>query len=425
MARFLITVWPLAGHLYPNLALATALRARGHEVAFYTSARAGATVAREGFTCLPFAAVDGDSFEAMMASGYATLPAWARWRKQKELYRAWLVGTLPAQLADIEAALDQWRPDAIVCDPTMWAPILVLHEKQGIPVAVFSYTVGCLLPGPETPPAGPGLPSPRTWRARAICRIYDTLARLATQDIRRAANAVRRRHGLAELRVTVTEHAGTMPLYLVTSSPELDYGRRHIPQNVHYVGPCLWSRADPDPPDWMREVPTDQPWVHVSEGTQHNQAPFLLKAAAAGLAAQPMQVIMATGSHRRPEEIGLGHLAPNIHVKGWVPYAHLIPRTAVVVTAGGAGTVLSALQAGVPLVVAPTEWDKPENAQRVAESGAGTRIAPTRCTPRRLRAAVERVLNEPTFRANARRIAQGFARYGGPQQAAALIEGLV
>jgi hypothetical protein len=170
MARFLITVWPLAGHLYPNLALATALRERGHEVAFYTSARAGATVEREGFACLPFQAVDGDGFEAMMASGYATLPAWARWRKQKELYRAWLVDTLPAQLADLEAALDRWRPDAIVCDPTMWAPILVLHERRRIPVAVFSYTVGCLLPGPETPPAGPGLPSPRTWRARWVCR---------------------------------------------------------------------------------------------------------------------------------------------------------------------------------------------------------------------------------------------------------------
>jgi len=75
-------------------------------------------------------------------------------------------------------------------------------------------------------------------------------------------------------------------------------------------------------------------------------------------------------------------------------------------------------------VVVPTEWDKPENAQRVVEAGAGLRLSPRRLTPARLRAAVERVLAEPSFRQNARRLAADFRRYRGPARAAELLEGL-
>ena len=71
------------------------------------------------------------------------------------------------------------------------------------------------------------------------------------------------------------------------------------------------------------------------------------------------------------------------------------------------------------------QWDRPENAQRVVEAGAGLRIAPDKCTPDTLRAAVERVLWEPSFRENARRMARDFAGYGGPRRAAELLEALV
>jgi UDP:flavonoid glycosyltransferase YjiC (YdhE family) len=111
-------------------------------------------------------------------------------------------------------------------------------------------------------------------------------------------------------------------------------------------------------------------------------------------------------------------------VERWVTYEHLLPRTDLVVTTAGAGTALAALELGIPLVMIPTEWDKPEVARRVAEAGAGLLIEPSQCTPERLRQAVERVLGEPSFRENARRLAAGFKRYGGPAEAAQLLEDL-
>jgi UDP:flavonoid glycosyltransferase YjiC (YdhE family) len=78
----------------------------------------------------------------------------------------------------------------------------------------------------------------------------------------------------------------------------------------------------------------------------------------------------------------------------------------------------------VPLIIVPTEWDKPDIARRVVETGAGIRLSPAECTPQGLRAAVEKVLGTPSFRQNAQRMAAAFARYGGPQAAADLLEEL-
>jgi MGT family glycosyltransferase len=138
-----------------------------------------------------------------------------------------------------------------------------------------------------------------------------------------------------------------------------------------------------------------------------------------------MQVVMATGSHRRPEEMGLDPLAPNIRVESWISYDALLPRTNLVVTTAGAGTVLSALAHGIPLVVIPTEWDKPEMARRVAAAGAALFLKPSQCTPGRLRAVVETVLGDPSYQRNAARLQESFGHYGGPTQAAELLAKMV
>ena len=332
---------------------------------------------------------------------------------------------MPAQLTDLEAVLAVWRPDVVVCDPAMWSPILVLHEAQHIPVAVFSYVASCLLPGRDGPILGFSLPRPSNWYTRLGRRLIRTVVNFFTADILRAASMLRQSYGLSPLRMTVTELAGKMPLYLVPSTPEFYYERRDLPPAVHYVGPCLWDRPrNTPPPAWLAQLSRDRPLVYVTEGTIHVRAPLVLRAALKGLANLPMQVIMTTGKHRDPAELGLEPITPNVRVERWVPHSDLLPLTDVVVTTGGSGTVLAALNAGVPLVVVPTDWDQPENAWRVMEAGAGLRLAPHRCTPERLRTAVERALGKPSFRRNAERLAAAFARYGGPARAAELLEGL-
>lgn len=232
--------------------------------------------------------------------------------------------------------------------------------------------------------------------------------------------------GLGPLGRSVAAATADLPLYLVPSIPELDYDRRDLPPSVHYVGPCVWNRRSAEAaPMWLDALPTDRPIVHVTEGTIHRRDPFVLRAAAQGLARLPVHAVLTTGPQRQPREVDLGRLSPNIQVEQWVSHADLLPLCSALVTTGGAGTVMASLQAGVPLVMVPTHWDKPDNAQRVVEAGAGIRLAPERCTAARLREAVEELLWNPRYRANAHRLARELAARPGPDGAAALLERLV
>ena len=60
MARFLITSWPFPGHIYPQIAIALALRERGHECAFYSGAKIAGVLESEGFRLFPFVKLDED-----------------------------------------------------------------------------------------------------------------------------------------------------------------------------------------------------------------------------------------------------------------------------------------------------------------------------------------------------------------------------
>ena len=243
--------------------------------------------------------------------------------------------------------------------------------------------------------------------------------------MRHRLDELRAGYGLRPMGCGVNEYCGRLPLYLVLSVPELDYNRRDLPRTVCYVGACTWHPPEPEETtDWLDRLPADRPWVHVTEGTSHYQDPFVLRAAVNGLAGARLEAIITHGRERGPAELRLGAPASNVHLAPWVSHDALLPRCAALVTTGGAGSVMAGLRAGVPLVLVPTTWDKPDNSRRVAEAGAGLILPPKRCTPEGLRAAVERVLEDPRYRIRAQHCAELLAAAPGPSGAAELIEGL-
>lgn len=425
MARFLIACWSFPGHVLPPLAIARVLRERGHECAFYSGPRTARVVEGEGFRFFSSSNAAEDAlYDSLFSPEQARTVNWRTMLQFTTTLQTWLLDTVPQQVKELEPILSEWRPDVVATDQYMLGPILVLREKQNLPVAILSF-FSCLIPGPDAPPFGLGLPQPRNWYTRLLSQS----ARLATWPMRarfrRIANGSRQRYGLPPLKTSVLKFTGTMPLYIVMGTSEFDYARRDLPASVHYVGPCLWDKPrHENPSDWLKDVPGNQPWVHASEGTVHVASPFVLKAAAQGLAGLPMQVILTTGGNREPAELDLGPIARNVRVVRWVSHTELLPRLDVMITTGGAATVQTTLRAGVPLIVVPTDWDKPDIARRIVETGAGVRLNPGQCTPIRLRAAVEQVLGDPRYRQNARRMAEVFARYRGPLAAAELLEEL-
>jgi MGT family glycosyltransferase len=419
VSRFLVTLWPFTGHLLPQMAIACALRERGHEVAFFSGEAVRDKVESEGFELLPFEQLDQER-------AFRNMRAVEAGERIRPVLRDWLVETLPDQLTDLRRVLERRPPEVIVTDLSLWGPIVVLHEAEPIPVALSSTFMGPLIPGPDAPAWGFGLPAPRTARARALGGAITRLTELAGRPLRRRVDEIRAEHGLGPLPEPVNRYTARLPLYLVGNIRELDYDRRDLPPSVHYVGNCIWyPPARAATPAWLDAISAERPWVHVTESTLAHGEPFLLRAAIDALRDEPVEVIVATGTDRPGVEASLGALPANVHVTDWVNHDDLLPRCAAMVTVGGKATILAAMEAGVPLVVVPTTWDKPDNARRVTQAGAGVRVAARRCTAPVLRDAVRRVLDDRRYRAAAREIARRLAAAPGPERAAYLLERLV
>ena len=121
----------------------------------------------------------------------------------------------------------------------------------------------------------------------------------------------------------------------------------------------------------------------------------------------------------------LGPLPANVRAAAFLPHDLLLPEVDVVVTNGGWGGVLAALQAGIPLVVAGASLDKPEVARRVAWSGAGVDLRTGTPGPARIARAVRDVTTRPGFRTRAREIGAALTAAGGAATAADLLEDLL
>ena len=162
------------------------------------------------------------------------------------------------------------------------------------------------------------------------------------------------------------------------------------------------------------------PVILVNQGTVAVDPEDLIVPAVGGLKDEQVLNIVV------PVQAGeLGSLPGNVRAAPFIPFGNLLPHVDVVVTNGGYGGTQMALAHGIPLVVAGNTEDKMEVAARVEWAGAGINLRRKRPSPAEVRDAVKRVLVNPVYRENARRIQDDFARHDAPTRAAELLEALV
>ena len=420
MAKILMAVWPIETHLTPFVAVARALEARGHDVGFYTGGEMRQRLARDGFRSFPFQEAapyternPGEANTGKMG-----------WRARRQMWRDFLLGSVPGQLKDIEQIWKEWPPDAMVCDVTMWGPILVTQETKRVPLAVLSHTAYCLLTGRENPAPGVSMPRPRGAGMRLAARVLSAGMNMATATIPREANGIRRAYGLAPFDTTVLEFTGRMPLHLVQSARELDYDRNDLPSSVRYIGSCIGADEGQPAPEWVEGMRGQRSRIVVLEERPCDADHFLLQTAASAFAGHAAEVILVAERGRDVPAFDTGRAAANVRWVPWTPLTQAVRSADVVVAHGNSETVLATLSLGIPMVVVPRMLDQPQLAWRLAASGAGLRLPMRRATPERLRAAVERVLGGEIFGRQARRMGAALAQTGGPARAAEWIEGL-
>ena len=101
------------------------------------------------------------------------------------------------------------------------------------------------------------------------------------------------------------------------------------------------------------------------------------------------------------------------------PPGELLAHCDAVICHGGAGTTLSALAHGVPLVIVPVASDHHEVAELTRAAGCALTVPLGSLTPAAAVGALEAVLGDPRYRESAGAVASEMAAMPGPAEVAA------
>jgi UDP:flavonoid glycosyltransferase YjiC (YdhE family) len=380
--RVLFTTLRNTSHFLPLVPFVEACVRRGHEVAVAAPPDLAERVAATSAAFFPFGHPGDDGLR----------PIWMRLRglSEQEMSRV-VVGEIFAgicartALPELLATVQRWQPSLVIRESQEYAAI-VAAEQLGMPhvrVAITARSAEREL----LPAAAPAL---------------DALAR--SQGLPADPSGERVQHEPA-----LTLFPAALDPTESDAAPVFRFRSARKP-------------APPLPAYWGAR---EGAFVYATFGTVAggmDEARAVFRVALDAVAALPIRVLLTIGAELSIE--ALGDVPPNVHVERFVPQDDVLPHAAAALCHGGSGTVLGALAAGVPLVVAPMFADQPHNAARVEAVGAGLALPTRTSSADDMRAALRRVLEEPSFAATARRIAADIAALPTVDEAAVQFERL-
>jgi MGT family glycosyltransferase len=383
-ARILFVVPPLVGHTVPTVALASALQARGHQVAWCAHPSAVRSWLPEGATTLPLdEGRAADIFRSATAQSAELRGAGAF----RMLWEDFLIPLARITLPELEDAIRGWQPDLLIVDQQTLAGGLAAR-RLGLPWATLVSTSASVSGELDE------LPKVRAWRDGLLASLQE------------------------EVGLPVVQTPDLSPQLVLVLSTRALVGQVDLPVNSQLVGPMLGGARPTVPFPW--EALDDRPKLLVTLGTVNAQRGARFYETVREAFPDPaMQILIAA-----PEAL-TGPLPAHFLRQDRLPLVELLPRVDVVLCHGGHNTVCEALAHGVPLVIAPIKDDQPIVARQVTEAGAGLRVRFGRVGAERLRAAVEEVMTAPAYAEAACRIGRSFEEAGGAVRAAALVEEVV
>lgn len=396
MARIVVLSVPAYGHLIPMLGVIRELVKRGHDVEVLNGAEMEPVVARTGakFVSYPSVLAAGD-FVTTLKNGNLVA-----------FIDMMLKVTVP--LADFTLAhLRRNPPDVIVYDSiAYWGYIarktLDLPSVSDSPILVpelLRHTVGW---------------RELAWYGREILRHVPSLAQ-------------------GWMRIADHYGARRMPLFLPMLPMRADVNVILSSREVHpkspvfndrskwvFVGGTMNPETRPDPFDFSRL--DGRPLVLVSLGTIQFTNDSFFRMVMEIFADYPAQFVLAAGPGSDPARLGTP--PENFIVVPTYPQLPLLERAAAFITHGGLGSVHEGLWHGVPMVGVPQHFEQLRNL-RAAQDGAA--ILDARCYGSEvsgpdLKAALEKVMSDPSYRAASRRLGDTLRAGGGITAAADVIE---
>jgi len=204
-----------------------------------------------------------------------------------------------------------------------------------------------------------------------------------------------------------------------------------------YPGEIDYARSRPLRPTWhrldtcVRETSTtlDLPdrigrgkgaLVYLSLGSLGSADVDLMRHLVDALSQTGHRFIVSKGPQHAELE-----LADNMWGEEYLPQPAVLPLVDLVITHAGNNTTTECFHFGKPMIALPLFWDQYDNAQRIAETGFGLKLATYEFEAAELTGAIDSLLARRDLSARMSELASAFQASPGTVRAAGLIEKLV
>jgi zeaxanthin glucosyltransferase len=320
-----------------------------------------------------------------------------------------------ALLQDAPAAIQSANIEFLIIDQTSFGASTVA-QFLGLPFV----SVCCALTinqDPNAPPFNLGWRYHPTVWARFRNQMGYKLMNWAAKPITKLIVDCRDQWGLPPF--TRPDDAFSSLAQLCQQPAEFEFPRQSLPSCFHFTGP--YSNPDcREPAPFPFEKLTGQPLIYASLGTVQNRLLGTFGAIAAACAPLNAQLVLSLGGGNSPDS--LPSLPGNPIVVDFAPQLALLQKATLTITHAGMNTTLESLANGVPMVAIPIANDQPGIAARIAWTGTGEVVSLKKITVAKLKTAIEKVLQEDSYRNNALKLATAIQQAGGVRRAADIIE---
>ena len=167
--------------------------------------------------------------------------------------------------------------------------------------------------------------------------------------------------------LTPPEEDGLLAAVLINPAPRSLGPTGGAPVPMFQIRSVAYNESGAEVPAWLN-APRTRPRVYLTLGTVSFGAVEVLSRAINQIASLDIDILVTVGPEGEPA--ALGELPDNVHVERFVAQSAVLPLVDLIVHHGGTGTVLGALERGLPQLLLPQGADQFLNAEILTSAGA-------------------------------------------------------
>ena len=424
MAKILLASVPLSGHVNPAVPLAKLLISRGHEVCWYSGKNYRQLIESTGARFYPFKEAR-DFHDSTIKTEFPKLPEKFLLRHASFYIKHVFYDNMLGQYLDLREILREFHADILLTDEWFTGAIPYAESKK------LPWVVYCNSPlffyDDEVPFPGAGI-YPRTDQYGVHRnRIVNWMTtKIFFGGVQRYIDRIRKDFGLHPMKhFFLINNIFISRLFIKFNTRAFEFSWKKLPQQVRFVGPVIPEYTNKRVYKWMDKLDTGKPVIFITQGSVNidNYKKLIIPALKA-VKNIDANILVATGKEF-VEDLRTQFSQENIVIEEFMPYALILPKVSMMITNGGFGGVITALNYGVPLVVASNSEDKPEIAARIKYFNVGINLGTGYPNPKKIRKAVNEIFSNPVYKENAVRISRDFKEHDAPSETIAMIEELI